>query len=255
MPTKNQALKLITRLVRHGAAELRDGKIMWASASAQEIRGAPGFLADLSSQGLIEICRGKVSARPEARSWLRRQRSISGEFGDQHRTITHSDRGVRTNVEAQTLRRLAAPSAKEAFLSGHHLAAAERISLWGRRAQLQPRVTMSYDPTYNASHKSGAGAGADITDMAAHARKQLNDLLKEMPKDCGDMLVDVCVYEKGLQTIEQERRWPRRSAKLVLRIALEQAAKMLNLSEVAHGKSRIKPQIWSEPGQRPTRFE
>lgn len=34
------------------------------------------------------------------------------------------------------------------------------------------------------------------------------------------MLVDVCCFLKGLKTVETERQWPARSAKLILKTAL-----------------------------------
>ena len=49
------------------------------------------------------------------------------------------------------------------------------------------------------------------------------------------MVFDVCGLGKGLQLIETERRWPRRSAKLVLRIGLEQLAAQFGLSPQATG--------------------
>ena len=61
------------------------------------------------------------------------------------------------------------------------------------------------------------------------------------------MVLDVCGLLKGLQQVESERGWPRRSAKLVLRIGLEQAAGFFGLTGVPAGKA--KSRMW---GERPT---
>jgi hypothetical protein len=120
------------------------------------------------------------------------------------------------------------------FLAAHHLAAAERLERLIRRAQLAPRVTMSYNPA--AVGGRGAGNGVETASQgAADARLRLSRLASTLPPDCWGVLFDVCGLGKGLQMIETERRWPRRSAKLVLRIGLEQLASQFGLSAQATG--------------------
>ena len=122
-----------------------------------------------------------------------------------------------------------------AFLAPHHLAAAERFEQMVRRAQLSPRVTMSYDPASIGGNR-GSGNGVETaSDGAADARLRLSRIAAALPADCWGVLFDVCGLGKGLQLIETERRWPRRSAKLVLRIGLEQLATQFGLSPHATG--------------------
>jgi hypothetical protein len=128
------------------------------------------------------------------------------------------------------------------FLDDHHRESASRLSRLFERANLRQRVTMSYDPT-RIGQAAGAGQ-SDIADSAADARKRLARLAAAMPRDCWGVLVDACLYEKGLQQIESERRWPRRSAKLVLRIALDQAAALLGLNGKAVGPDRAGQRAW-----------
>ena len=132
-----------------------------------------------------------------------------------------------------------------AFLSPHHLAAADRLERLIRRAQLLPRVTMSYDAARSGGSRGG-NAVETASDTAAAARQKLNALAAVLPADCWGVLIDVCGLGKGLQLVEAERHWPRRSAKLVLRIGLEQLAGQFGLSAHATGDERGVDRNWLE---------
>lgn len=133
------------------------------------------------------------------------------------------------------LARLATGRDGASFLSAHHLAAADRFERLVQRAQLSPRVTMSYSPA-NVGGRGRRGNGVETaSDAAADARLRLSRLASALPVDCWGVLFDVCGLGKGLQLVETERRWPRRSAKLVLRIALEQLAGQFGLAAQASG--------------------
>ncbi len=133
-------------------------------------------------------------------------------------------------------------SRSEGFLEDHHREAASRLARLFERANLRQRVTMSYDPA-RIGKPAGTGQG-DIADSAADARKRLARLAAGMPRDCWGVLVDACLYDKGLQQIEMERSWPRRSAKLVLRIGLDQAAMLLGINDLAFGPDRAGQRAW-----------
>lgn len=128
------------------------------------------------------------------------------------------------------------------FLLPHHLLAAARLERLIDRARLGPRVTMSYDPASLGS-RPGNGAG-EATDSAADARQKLNRLAAAIPSDCWGVMFDICGLGKGLQAIETERRWPRRSAKLVLRIGLEQLAGHFGLEPQATGTELAPTRAW-----------
>ena len=149
-------------------------------------------------------------------------------------------------VEDNVLPRLAASRDGEGqpFLLPHHLLAAAHLERLIERARLAPRVTMSYDPaSVGGRGRSGNGVG-EASDSAADARQKLNQLAAAIPHDCWGVMFDICGLGKGLQAIETERRWPRRSAKLVLRIGLEQLAGRFGLDPQATGTQNARMQAW-----------
>ena len=133
----------------------------------------------------------------------------------------------------------------KAFLEAHHLLAASRLERLIQRGQLAPRLTMSYDLGRTGGRRqAGSGAAMDLADSASDARRRLNQLALALPDDCWNVLFDVCGLGKGLQTIETERRWPRRSAKLVLRIGLSQLAAHWGLMPGATSREQSRPRHW-----------
>ncbi|MHA6298159.1 DUF6456 domain-containing protein [Devosia sp. CAU 1758] len=142
----------------------------------------------------------------------------------------------------EPLLRLGGTGKPEDFLAPHHLEASSRLARLFDGAALRQRVTMSYDP--GRVGRSRGAAQADISDNAADARKRLAVFAGLLPPDCWGVLVDVCLYDKGLQQVETERNWPRRSAKLVLRIGLDQVAARMGLLEQATGRDRATTRSW-----------
>lgn len=228
------------RLVRAllAGAELRRGE--------ENVEAAGVVLAETAFRDLVAagVLADDGRPRPEARGWLKRQMLDEDAFAAQHRLEVATGEGLKLNLDESPLSRLA--TGKAPFLERHQVEAGERVRRLCERAQMQPRVTMSYSGAHTAGGK-GASRAAEISDLAADARKQLAALHAALPPDCAGVVLDVCGLLKGLQQVESERGWPRRSAKLVLRIGLEQAAGYFGLTGAAAG--RAKPRMW---GERPT---
>lgn len=204
------------------------------------------MIADGSLSGDAARCR----ASGETRAWLKRALLDADAFAAQHRVSSRHPEGGTINLTESPLARLGLGPAP--FLAAHHLEAGERIRRLVERAQLQPRVTMSY----SASHAAGSRRGGqnDISDMAAQARRTLAEVHAVLPADCASAVIDICGFLKGLQDVERDNGWPRRSAKLVLRIGLEQLALHFGIGEVATGREIGHPQAWMGEGARPTSF-
>jgi hypothetical protein len=210
--------------------------------AAGVVLGGEAF-AGLVSAGVLDAA---GHPRPEARAWLKRRLLDEGAFQAQHRMLQPETGGVVRDLTESPLARLAAGA--EPFLAPHQVDAGEQIRRLFERANLRQRVTMSYSADRVAGN-AGGGRARDLSDLAIDARRRLNELLADLPADCAGVVLDVCGFLKGLQQVESERGWPRRSAKLVLRIGLDQAARSLGLSAVASGPSQGRTRHW---GERPT---
>ena len=233
MRSNDQRAQRFVRAVLAGAQVDRDD----AGRCAAGVRMAEADIEALQSAGVLD---GDCQPTAEARNWLRRQRAGEDPFRAQHQ-LRHQQGDVSLDLSESPLLRLA--SGADAFLAPHQVAAGERIRQLFERSQLRRRVTMSY----SADRIAGAArAGAEPGDLAIDARRRLARLLGQLPADCADVVLDVCGYLKGLQLVESERGWPRRSAKLVLRIGLDQAARLLGLEPQAEGPDRAKVRHWGE---------
>ena len=251
-----RAIRFVKALLPAGSGR-RTAEGDYAAVSGKgETRLAERDVRELIAAGVL--AGDAVACRPAAtaRQWLKRAMLETDAFAAQHRDETHAADGTTVNLAESPLARLAAPASgqSEAFLAPHQVEAGERVRRLAERAQLQPRVTMSYSGAHTAGG-GGASRAADITDLAAEARKALAEIPRVLPRDCAGVVLDVCGLSKGLQVVEKERGWPRRCAKLVLRIGLEQLAQHYGLSPEAVGVELRRRHAWLGEGARPERFD
>ncbi len=210
----------------------------------------------LVSDGVLKLVGGKCLSTPLARNWLKRQLSETGEIADQHRHIVPGLGHTSINLGESIVAALAVSrNGRAPFLQACHLQSAERLRSLLERSQMMARTTMSYDPTRLPTGSGGGDKAFDMSLAALDARAELRRILDPLPPDCAGVLIDVCGFLKGLQTIEFERKWPRRSAKLVLRIGLDQLAAHFKLSTFATGAKSNRAHNWMDEGARPQKLE
>jgi hypothetical protein len=199
-------------------------------AGSRSVRCVSSDIEAMLRSGSIVVSRrddlAVVRLTDAGQASLRRQRS--GNVAGQHRQIReahvqfhgHPHRVTLNDAESPlaVLARLKRPDGGTWF-DGAEIAAGDRLRSDFEHALLQPRVTASWD----ISHVARTGGQSGAVEMADHvmaARDRVNAALTAVGPDLGGALVDVCCFLKGLEQVERERNWPRRSAKLMLKTAL-----------------------------------
>lgn len=249
MPRETRLLRFVRALA--GETAMRQGDCYrLANGVSAEAHEVLALIAAGAIAGDARACR----ANGETRGWVKRKLLETDAFAAQHRHDSALPDNTIVNLAESPLARLAAGGpGTPPFLERHHVEAGERVRRLVERAQIQPRVTMTYAASMTVGHRrSGPG---DISDMAADARKALDEIHTVLPRDCAGVVMDVCGLLKGLQVVESERGWPRRSAKLVLRIGLEQLAQHYGYAPVAVGVETRRARKWMGEGARPSVFE
>lgn len=206
----------------------------------------------------LAVRRGdRLFATREARSWLRRFLAAREEaFLDQHRNLetAHIDQGqshvtVSINASATPLAALSRLKDRTgaAWLPPDAVDAGERLARDFHYAALQPRVTQSYELRVGERMRPG-GSAADLKDSVIAARRRVATAVEAMGPELSGVALDVCCFEKGLETVERERQWPPRSAKLMLKTALLQLHRHYNPPAPPPTRRR---HAWGAEGYRP----
>lgn len=230
-PTLRRHLLRLIRQLARGDCAIEAGQGSEVRLTGAEERTYPeAVIAQACSLGLAELSQGRIAASAQASSFLRRA-LVTGEeaFIEQHGEIVTvsveiegARQPVRRNLAESPLGTIARMKDRDGkpFLPAEALEAGERLAADFTRGQLQPRVTASWEPRLATRAKGAPGGQADIADSAISARNRFSTAVEAMGPELSGVAVDVCCFAKGLETVERERQWPARSAKLMLRTAL-----------------------------------
>lgn len=121
-----------------------------------------------------------------------------------------------------------------AMVDASEFAAGERLRLDFTRAGMMPSVTSNWRDMAS-SGGGGRGGRAEMTDAALAARDRVGGALQALDPELAGVALDVCCFLKGLETVESERQWPQRSAKVVLKLALKALARHYGITTEATG--------------------
>jgi hypothetical protein len=129
------------------------------------------------------------------------------------------------------------------LIEPHHLQAGERLRADFTRAQMMPRTTANWHSPV-AGRRRDAQAGAHPTEQAIDAKRRTRQALDQVGPEFAGLLLDVCCFLKRLEDVERERRWPARSAKVVLQLALEKLARHYGYRSEMRGNAHAPLRLW-----------
>jgi hypothetical protein len=231
----NPDLLRLLRCIAAGAAEMSQegGNIVLRRARAGHtaLRFPAATVRFAISSGLVEQRENTLSAAPPLASCLKRAMAKDRDevFQEQHRhmqtvivDIGDAKQQARRNLNTSPLTSLARLKERDgaAFFPADALEAGERLAADFHRGHLNPKVTATWEPRIANRTKGEAGGALDLTEAAMAARTRFSRAADAMGPELSGVAIDICCFEKGLETVERERQWPARSAKLLLRAAL-----------------------------------
>jgi hypothetical protein len=126
--------------------------------------------------------------------------------------------------------------------------AGERLGVDLMAAGMLPRTTMDWG---RSGPVDGGGRGLNPTEAALAARQRAEAALRSVGPELAGLLIDVCGFDKGLELLERERRWPVRSAKVVVRLALDALARHYGYQDAAEGAAKAASRAWAAEGPKP----
>lgn len=106
------------------------------------------------------------------------------------------------------------------FLCREEFEAGERLREDFTRACMMPSITSDWERYQYGMGRLTVYSELDISESAAAARRRVQSALEAVGPELNGLLLDICCFLKGIQTIERERNWPVRSGKIMLKTAL-----------------------------------
>ncbi len=202
----------------------------------------------LSAVGAEKLLNAKDGERFVAQHQNRQPRIIKDQQG---RTISVISNEAESPLGWMRARK---DKAGNPLLSHEQFEAGERIRRDFTQAQMSPRVTASWEFSAPAGGKRSARAeGAiEISERAMAAKERLFAALDCLGPQMSGVVFEVCCLASGLEAAERQFNWPRRSAKLVLQIALGKLSEHYGL--VQPEKDLQRPGFirqWGSKGYRP----
>jgi hypothetical protein len=202
-------------------------------------------LALLASKGLIMRKGDKIELTDAGKDLLplnHEHRNFQVSLVEQELVVSNNDESPLTTLANRKM-----PNGT-VFLHPDEFDAGERIRSDFTRAMLMPRTSANWQASVSGGRRSGDTNGIeDITNAALAARRRMDEALQCLGRDLAGVVTDICCYLKGFEQVEMERKWPKRSAKFMLKAGLATLALHYN----PPGKSKTRSHKWGASDYRP----
>lgn len=223
----------ILKFLARGPALPRRGRnlerLLLEGGERGTIEVARAALQEAIRSDLVEARGNRIVLSDAGRAHLRRGAAGDDPFQGQHRDISAAQvktcagpQRVLVNDAESPLTALARRKSRSGvpFLTGQEVRAGERLRADYTRGQLMPRLGANWQAAVSSGRRDGERGIAELTDAALGARMRVEKALQAVGPELSGVLVDICCFLKGLETVEAERGWPVRSGKVVLKAAL-----------------------------------
>lgn len=130
--------------------------------------------------------------------------------------------------------------------------AGEQLARDFHLGQLMPRVTMDWS-TVKVDGGDRRGLPSERREggeIAVSAQRRVLRALNAVGSELSGLLIDVCCFEKGVETTEAAEGWPQRAGKVVLEIALTRLARHYGFLAAPSPHACLRH--WGETDYRPT---
>lgn len=234
-------MRLVSFLTKGSAcckAGGRDGRVRIDAGERGAIEVPQEALRDALVRGMVVRTGERLAIVRDGTAWLaRRAACVEDRFQAQHQErdiraieIAGVRKPVTVNLRESPLAALAQRKDRDghAFLSNGEIEAGERLRADYGFGQIAPRLGANWEAAVSGGRRGGGGAKADLTDDALAARQRVDRAIEAVGPELSGVLIDFCCFLKGLELVEAERGWPRRSAKLMLKTALGALARHYN---------------------------
>ena len=107
--------------------------------------------------------------------------------------------------------------------------AGERLRGDWERAQLAPRVTMTWDSAPITRSRGGSSPALDPRSAQIDAKRRFDAALAEAGPGLSDILWRIVCAGEGMRDAESALGWPARAGRLVLTLALDRVARFYRI--------------------------
>lgn len=201
---------------RKSKVSLLCSEVIKAMQSANWLGRDPSGSLRLSAAGVEKLLNIDDGQRFVAQHQDRKSRIIKDQEG---RTISVISNDAECPLGWMRARK---DKTGKPLISQVQFEAGDRIRRDFTIAQMSPRVTASWEFSGPAgTKKSRRGEGAmEVSERAMAAKQRFFAALDCLGTEMSGVVYEVCCLASGLEAAERQFNWPRRSAKLVLQIAL-----------------------------------